>query len=436
MDLITFFYNYKKIKMGYRLVNNDDFYSDFNNDLYHEGFYVKLKKLLIILTVFCIFAGLGIAIFSVVDMTTSGLIKVVEPLNPVTRSTEEQGSGFLVERDKQTVKLENTGTYDVLSGLGTIVDTFIQNYPSVSVNQTFINENINVSYYFQNISIFLNDSITLTANDKSIILLPNPWDPTTDNANIKANVTYIRSNLNLDTLSANNGVSMTLNPWNPTNGNSIITANQTYINSNLNLSTLNQGNGIIMTKTPWNPSGIASTISVNTSYLKSNLNMSSLNATNGIYITSNPWNPATSGNATIGLDQQGFLAVWTSAAGATSPIGCITGAWSTSATGSWTKGGFNTVTGIYTVPTSGIYEFNLRIRSGAVTGNTFVNVNNVNIMSIIRTGPFANFWLQKVSIPVNAGDVVCINADTQRNYFGASTIPWLSFFGANKVGTL
>lgn len=435
MNIIKDFYGYlHNIKMGYRLVNNDNFTEEFNNNLYEEAVYVRLKKSFIIFTVLCIFAGLGIAIFSAVDITSSGLITTIKPLNPVSRSTEE-GSGLLVEQNNQIVKLENTGTYDVFPGLGMIVDYFTQNYPMVSVNQTFINENVNITYYNQNMTTYLNNTKVLTTGDKSVILSPNPWNPSTGNAAMGVNETYIRESISLNTLFVSNGLAMNPNPWRPTDGDAVMTVNQTYINSNLNLSSLSQNTGIIMTRTPWPPSGSGSIVSVNQTYINSRLNMSTITATNGVYITSNTWNPATSGNANISLDQQGFLAVWT-AVGFFIPIGCITGKWSIDVTGSWSKGGFSAATGVYTVPTSGIYEFNLRIQSGAVTGSIYVNVNNVNIMSIIRTGPNANIWLQKVTIPVNAGDIVCIYSDTARGYTGATTIPWLSFFGANKIGTL
>ncbi len=402
-------------------------------DAYERNkFQTKMIKCAIIFFVACIFIGLGISVFAIVKATTSGFITSVEPLDPIERDTVT-GNGLLIRREGQTVKLKNTGTYDVLPGAGIIIDHFEENFPIVSLNQTYINQNTNATYNHENVTTFLNTTTSLSA-DESIILSPtNPWVITMNDAIASANISHIRENLNLNTLTASTGLIMNVTTWNPTNGNAVMTVNQTYINENLNLSSLSQGTGINITANPWNPSGASATIFVDQANINANLNLSSLsNGTSDVVLTPNPWNPSTGGDAFIELDQQGFLAICTSIV----PVGAnstITGCWDTSVDGAWTKGGFDSITGVYTVPTTGYYEFNFRIQSGLTTGIIALRVNDVRIYRCLLTA--TNKWLLTVTVPVNAGDTVDMVTDIARGFTGTTTVPWLSFFGANKVGT-
>jgi len=421
-------------------MDDNQLYDDFSNDR-RRHLYLIISKFFL---VFLVIAGLGIAIFSITYYTSNNFVTSIVPLNPISRSIEK-GSGLIIERIKQTVKLENSGTYDVLSGYGTIIEHFTPNYPIVSLNISCIKENLNISYKCQNITTFVNGSFVLTA-DNSVILSPNPWNPVIDNAVISVNETYIRENLNLNTLSASTGFIMTLNPWNPTNGNSIITVNQTYINANLNLSSLNQGIGIIITSPSWNPSGSSASIAVNETYVYANINISSLNATNNITMSpSSPWNPLSSGNVVVQLnnvinqtfnqpyDQQGFFSIFntTTAFGTANITGFVVNVPYT-----WTKGGFNQTSGYYKVPSSGVYEVNFRAICSVFTADLFIQVNGVSQykMVLITT----NTYYIITTLRVNVGDMINIKSSGGSVTITGSNggiMPYVNYFGINKIGT-
>ncbi len=446
------------------------------------------KKALIALLLCVLLTAFGLALFAAIDLTTSGYITKVEPLDPITRSIQE-GSGLLVEQNNHVVKLKNTGTYDVLPGVGIIVDSFIENYPIVSVNQTYINANFNVTCNCQNISLFVNVSTMDLTADESIILTPNPWNPTTSDATISGNQTYIRENLALSSLTESTGIIMSSPIWNPTGSGSDISVNVTYIRENLNLntltatsplsitpdpwnptsadatlsitlSTLTQGNGIIMSSPIWDPASTASNISVNVTYIRENLNLNtltagtgismttnpydpvtvsstisanltSLNATNGITMTPNPWNPSTSVAAVIELDQEGFSTVMTTNA-AVLAGGVITGGWNITVQYTYTKGGFDITSGAYTVPSSGIYSFNFKITTNSGTGIVSLRINSVSAFSASNTAPV--FFIGPVTLPLITGDVIDIVTQNAKTVTGGG-LPYVTWFNGLKIGT-
>jgi len=404
-----------------------------------DRFYSIIKKIAIGFLIACIITVLVLSVIVSVNVETINFITIIEPMEETTIRSTKQGSGVLIERNGGTVRLKNTGTYDVLPGLGMIVDHFIENYPIISINQTFIDISLNISTICINTTILINETNTLTS-DSSLIMTQNPWKPSLASSNIQVNETYIKSNLNLNTLSSSGAIIMSPNsPWNPTNGNAILTLNQTYINANLNLSTLNQGNGIIMTSSSWNPSGSASTISVDETYINNNLNLGFLTATNGLTMTPNPWNPATNGNAIIqvtqNFDQQGFMAVWIR--NTVNITGVITGNWSTSVAPAWTDGGFNITGGFYTAPSSGIYSVDSRLFLDTATTTIALRVNFVSTYLFFNVVDTSGSYILTASIPLNAGDIVDIFASSTRTVNGGPSglIPWTTFFGLNKIST-
>ncbi len=410
-----------------------NFYDASTDDEYQRC-YAAIKKILLFLLCACIVIVLVFGIYDIINVTTSGYITTIEPLESATRSTEE-GSGFLVDRDGQDVKLKNTGTYDVLAGVGIIIDTILQNYPIVSINQTYINAITNLSCTCQNITTYINSTTTLTG-ENGVILLPNPWLPTINDGIISANITYINENIILDTLTAGDGLNMTVNPWNSKTSASTIMVDQTYINAHLNLSSLTQGDGIIMSQPIWNPSGTGSTISVNQTHINANLNLSSLTARNGVVITPNPWNPSTSTNAVLEVDpnlnQQGYLAIWS--ATLTGINGTITGNWTTSVENTWTKGGFDTTTGIYTVPSSGIYTFHSKVLMNTAAGTVTLRVNAIRTFSFLLVT--TNVYILTITTNVETGDTVDIFTSTERTIVGSAGVrPWQTYFNANKKAT-
>lgn len=416
---------------------DDDFVVISDEEYQRNREYSLIKKFIIIFLIVCIITTLVFGIYVTVNIETNVFITTIEPFDNNVERSIQQGNGLLIERIGRTVKLKNTGTYDVFPGLGTIIDHLSPNYVMVSINKTFLDIELNVSTLCINTTVYVNQTNTLTA-DNSIILLPNPWIPSLNSATAKVNETYIRNNLNLNTLNASTGLKMTLNPWNPTNGDTVLDVNQTYINANLNLSSLTQGSGILITSNQWNPSGSSATISIDENYINNNLNLGLLTAMNGLTMVPNPWNPAT-GNAVISLtqpfDQQGFMAVWVTTE--VNITGVIAGNWSTSVSPAWSDGGFNASSGTYTVPSSGIYTVDSHLVLDTATTSVTLRINSVStyiFYNVVNTG---GIYFLTVSIPLNANDQVDIFAVSTRTVNGGSSgaVPWTTHFGLNKVST-
>ncbi len=421
--------------MEYDYSNDDDFTADFDDD--DRATCLSIVKYCITgFLVACIFAGLGIAIFTLVNVVTSGYIKKVDVFDPVTRSTQE-GNGLFIERDGNAVKLKNTGTYDVLAGIGIDVNKLLENYPIVSVNESYVTNNTNITCDCQNITTHINATTTLTA-DQSIIMTPNPLNPTIEDGTIGINETYVRENLNVNDLTASTGLNMTVNPWSPIEANTVITLDQEYVKANLNLSSLEQSTGITITTGQWNPSGSGSTIAIDQSQINANLNLSSLSATNNISITTDPWNPSTSGNATIQFlqpplyDLQGFFAIMNNSQSISGTVN-VSG-WSITTPYTWSKGGFDAATGIYIVPTSGIYEFNFKVLCSPIAGSMWITINGVNtFISLVLT---SNIYYIIVAARVEAGDTVTIVSSGTKTITGAAgTLPYITYYGINKIGS-
>ena len=157
---------------------------------------------------------------------------------------------------------------------------------------------------------------------------------------ISVNMTYIQSNLNLNSLSVSSPLSLTSNPYNPSIAASTLS---------ITLSSLTKGNGIILSTNPWNPASTASTISVDMNYINSNINVSaksgSLNASSAtdINLTPNPWNPLSGTNANIDINSYGFMAFFSTTKTIAS-AGIVT-PWKTTAFGtySYNSNAFNTI---------------------------------------------------------------------------------------------
>lgn len=243
--------------------------------------------------------ALGLGIYNTAFIQSNDYITTIEPFNILIRSIEE-GSGLLIQKNGQIVKIKNTGVYAAIEGPGISISDLVANYPVISINQSYVN---------------------------------------------------------------------------------------------------------------------------------SILNLSSLNASGLLQMTPNPWNPSTSGNALIEIVQQGFMAVYT-ANTAVAANANIDTSWSISLSNTWSKGGFDVLTGIYTIPTSGIYAFTFRVAANSGTGLMNLVLNGVDTFA--TTGQGSVYQLATI-LNLNAGDTISISPNNAKTITGG-TIPYLTWFSAIKLG--
>lgn len=349
----------------------DDFHY---NDSYRSTLR-KPKTWLIILSILLLITTFIISIVSLTRVNTldDKAITSIIPLQPNKRDIL-QGSGLLIDQQRNLVKLENTGIYDASGGPGIIVDKPMDNYLIISLNQSYVNNNVNTTCE-------CNQTGSLTA-DNGIILSNNPWNPMIGDANIS-----------------------------------------------ISLNSLNQGNGIIISGNQYDPASGVANISVNMTYINENIISGSLSSNStDISITPSSWNPISGQNGGISVNSYGFNAVFTTASFSWT-AGSILGGWNTAQTGCWNDGFFNPTTGIYNVSSTGNYDIFVLIQ---VSGAGTVDLRFNSTASIYRISPASSRIIIYNNAFIQAGASLRLVTSVTRTVTGSTTAPFVTWFSVKK----
>ncbi len=96
-----------------------------------------------------------------------------------------------------------------------------------------------------------------------------------------------------------------------------------------------------------------------------------------------------------------------------------------------TNSGYNTSTGLYTIPYTGDWQFNFSGSSNGTNINTYLQINGTNNYLIGETGSKSSSG--SIIIPLIAGNTVAIVPDTTEVFYGASGTTIVNMFSGVKL---